>query len=117
MADTTKPAPAEDESAEDAASEAQIAVHWREEEYFEPPAAFVAQANANDPAILERFGVEHFPDSLRRVRRHADVGSEVGHAAGHEQSAVLQVVRWRAFERLRRIASIGTSRPAAIVMR
>ena len=43
-------------------SEAQIAVHWREEEYFEPPAAFAAQANANDPAILERFSEEHFPD-------------------------------------------------------
>ena len=43
-------------------SEAQIAVHWREEEYFEPPASFVEQANANDPAILERFGEERFPD-------------------------------------------------------
>jgi acetyl-CoA synthetase len=43
-------------------SEAQIAVHWREEEYVEPPAAFVAQANAADPAILERFGEEHFPE-------------------------------------------------------
>ena len=32
-------------------SEAQIAVHWREEEYYPPPASFVAQANANDPAI------------------------------------------------------------------
>ena len=63
MADTTKPAPTEDEAAEDATSEAQIAVHWREEEYFEPPAAFAAQANANDPAILERFSPEHFPDS------------------------------------------------------
>ena len=27
-------------------SEAQIAVHWREEEYYQPPATFVAQANA-----------------------------------------------------------------------
>ncbi len=45
-----------------ALSEAQIAVHWREEEYIEPPAAFVAQANASDPAIFERFGEEHFPD-------------------------------------------------------
>ena len=62
MADTTKPAPAQDETAEDEVSEAQIAVHWREEEYFEPPAAFAAQANANDPAILERFSAEHFPD-------------------------------------------------------
>ena len=62
MADTTKPAPTEDETAEDEVSEAQIAVHWREEEYYEPPAAFAAQANANDPAILERFSEENFPE-------------------------------------------------------
>ncbi|GAA2269433.1 MULTISPECIES: acetate--CoA ligase [Kitasatospora] len=43
-------------------SEAQIAVHWREERTYRPPAAFVAQANAADPGILERFGEEHFPD-------------------------------------------------------
>ena len=62
MADSTKPAPAQDETAEDEVSEAQIAVHWREEEYFEPPAAFAAQANANDGAILERFSEDRFPD-------------------------------------------------------
>ena len=37
---------------ENEASEAHIAVHWREEEYYQPPAQFVSQANANDPAIL-----------------------------------------------------------------
>ena len=47
------------------ASEAEIAVHWREEEHYEPPADFVAQANAADPAIFERFGEEHFPDCFR----------------------------------------------------
>ena len=26
-------------------SEAEIAVHWREEEYYYPPAKFIAQAN------------------------------------------------------------------------
>jgi acetyl-CoA synthetase len=62
MADITEPAPAQDESAENEVSEAQIAVHWREEEYFEPPAAFAAQANANDGAILERFSEDRFPD-------------------------------------------------------
>ena len=36
-------------------SESQIAVHWREEEYYYPPESFVAQANANDPAIFDRF--------------------------------------------------------------
>ncbi len=43
-------------------SEAQIAVHWREEEYFDPPARIKSVANANDPAIRERFSEEHFPE-------------------------------------------------------
>jgi acetyl-CoA synthetase len=46
-------------------SEAQIAVHWREEEYYQPPAEFIAQANAADPDILERFSEEHFPDCFK----------------------------------------------------
>jgi hypothetical protein len=33
--------------------EAQIAVHWKEEEYFRPPAGFVAQANLIDPSVVE----------------------------------------------------------------
>jgi acetyl-CoA synthetase len=45
-----------------AVSDAHIAVHWREEEYIDPPESFIAQANANDPDILERFSEEHFPD-------------------------------------------------------
>src|SRR5579863_5068679 len=43
-------------------SESQIAVHWREEEYIQPPEAFVRQANAHDPAILERFSEDNYPD-------------------------------------------------------
>jgi len=43
-------------------SESQIAVHWREEEYVYPPEAFVKQANANDPAIFDRFSQDNFPD-------------------------------------------------------
>ncbi len=50
------------ESSEMQVSEAQIAVHWREEEYYPPPESFVQQANANDPAILERFTEDKFPD-------------------------------------------------------
>jgi acetyl-CoA synthetase len=46
-------------------SEAQIAVHWREEEYYQPPAKFIAQANAGDPAILERFREESFPECFK----------------------------------------------------
>jgi acetyl-CoA synthetase len=46
-------------------SEAQIAVHWREEEYVQPPPKFIGQANANDPAIRERFREENFPECFR----------------------------------------------------
>jgi acetyl-CoA synthetase len=46
-------------------SEAQIAVHWREEDYYYPPTRFIAQANAGDPAILERFSEEHFPECFK----------------------------------------------------
>src|ERR671930_86111 len=46
-------------------SEAQIAVHWREEEYYVPPGKFIGQANASDPAIFERFSEEHFPECFK----------------------------------------------------
>jgi acetyl-CoA synthetase len=46
-------------------SEAQIAVHWREEEYYQPPARFIAQSNAADPAILQRFSEDRFPDCFK----------------------------------------------------
>ncbi len=46
-------------------SEAQIAVHWREEEYYHPTNKVIAGANASDPAILERFAEENFPDCFR----------------------------------------------------
>ena len=50
------------ESQDSQANEAQIAVHWREEEYIYPPDSFIAQANANDPAIYDRFTEDKFPD-------------------------------------------------------
>src|SRR5919198_4449264 len=46
-------------------SEAQIAVHWREEEYIYPPAPFIAQANMTDPQIYERLSLEHFPECFK----------------------------------------------------
>src|SRR5262252_1088012 len=46
-------------------SEAQIAVHWREEQYFSPPATFIAQANAADPGIFERFSEKNFPECFK----------------------------------------------------
>src|SRR6266487_4586445 len=55
---------ATDAGRESQLSEAQIAVHWREEELYQPPASIVAQANAADPPIFERFSEEHFPECL-----------------------------------------------------
>jgi acetyl-CoA synthetase len=46
-------------------SEAEIAVHWREEEFFFPPAKFIGQANANDPAIFDRFTEKNFPECFK----------------------------------------------------
>ena len=46
-------------------SEAEIAVHWREEEYFSPPAKFIGQANASDPAIFDRFAEKNFPECFK----------------------------------------------------
>ncbi len=46
-------------------NEAQIAVHWREEEYVHPSAAFIGQANLADPAVVERFGEKYFPECFR----------------------------------------------------
>ena len=46
-------------------SEAEIAVHWREEEYYAPSPKFIGQANANDPAIFERFAEKNFPECFK----------------------------------------------------
>src|SRR6201987_1188473 len=46
-------------------SEAQIAVHWREEEYYYPSSKFIGQANLTDPDILNRFSEEKFPECFR----------------------------------------------------
>src|SRR5215470_187396 len=46
-------------------TEAQIAVHWKEEQYFYPSAAFTGQANLTDPAVNERFSEKHFPECFR----------------------------------------------------
>jgi acetyl-CoA synthetase len=49
----------------DEVSEAQIAVHWREEDYYRPSARFIGQANGADPDIFERFSEERFPHCFK----------------------------------------------------
>src|ERR1700739_4469587 len=58
----TKQAPAASKGKE---NEAQIAVHWKEEEYFHPTAKFIGQANLSDPALVERFSEKHFPECFK----------------------------------------------------
>ncbi|HEV2359664.1 MAG TPA: acetate--CoA ligase [bacterium] len=48
-----------------AVTEAEIAVHWKEEEYYRPTPKFIGQANLTDPAVTERFSLEHFPECFR----------------------------------------------------
>ncbi|MEE8349991.1 MAG: AMP-binding protein, partial [Acidobacteriota bacterium] len=43
-------------------SEAEIAVHWKEEEYFHPSKQFIEQANLTDPAVFDRMSLDNFPD-------------------------------------------------------
>lgn len=53
------------ENESNAVSEAQIAVHWQEEQYFHPPAHFIAQANMTDADIYEQFSLENFPECFK----------------------------------------------------
>ena len=46
-------------------SEAQIAVHWQEEDYFSPSTRFISQANLADASIIERFGLDKFPECYK----------------------------------------------------
>src|SRR6185437_13479352 len=57
---------AADEASESSeACEATIAAHWREAGYIPPPPKFIGQANASDPAILDRFAEANFPECFR----------------------------------------------------
>ncbi len=46
-------------------TEAQIAVHWQEEEYYYPSIEFIAQANMTDESIHERFSLDNFPECFK----------------------------------------------------
>jgi acetyl-CoA synthetase len=46
-------------------SEAQIAVHWGEEDYYHPSNKFIAQANMTDESIYDRFSLDNFPNCFK----------------------------------------------------
>jgi len=60
-----KMADAPDTRSATAVTEAEIAVHWKEEEYYYPSPKFIGQANLTDPAVTERFSLERFPECFR----------------------------------------------------
>lgn len=43
-------------------TQAEIQVHWREEDCLQPPLSFVAQANLKDAAAAAQFDEPHFPE-------------------------------------------------------
>lgn len=53
-------------------SEAEVAVHWREEEYYYPRPEFIAQANLVDPTIFDRFSEAHFPECFKEYAEMLD---------------------------------------------
>ncbi|RKX57716.1 MAG: acetate--CoA ligase [Thermodesulfobacteriota bacterium] len=46
-------------------SEAEIAVHWKEEDYFHPSTKFIAQANLTDEFVYDRFSLDNFPECFK----------------------------------------------------
>ncbi len=46
-------------------SEAEIAVHWQEEDYYYPSPEFIAQANMTDKSIYDRFSLKNFPNCYK----------------------------------------------------
>ncbi len=46
-------------------NEAQIAVHWKEEGYYQPSSDFIAQANLTDKEIFDRFSLDNFPECFK----------------------------------------------------
>ena len=46
-------------------NEAQIAVHWQEEDYYHPSSKFIAQANMTDESIYDRFSLDNFPECFK----------------------------------------------------
>src|SRR6266853_5290555 len=67
----SNPAPA-NVAPEQKTNEAQIAVHWKEEDSLRPPASFVAQANLVDATFVNEFREEKFPECFRHYANLLD---------------------------------------------
>lgn len=51
-------------------SEAEIAVHWQEEDYYYPQEEFAAQADLSDESIFKRFSLDNV---LEYFKEYADL--------------------------------------------
>ena len=58
-------------------SEAEIAVHRREESLIAPPPKFVGQANRTGPAIFDRTSLKQLPECYREYGTYS-IGAEAG---------------------------------------
>src|SRR5881398_308266 len=80
-------------------SEAQIAVHWKEEAYYQPSEKFKAQEHAR-PARVRPVRARQVPRLLQRVCGHADLVRALSHRPRYQRRAVLEMVRRRQDQRL-----------------
>jgi acetyl-CoA synthetase len=46
-------------------SASEIAVHWKEEDYYNPPIKFIAQANLTEEGVYDRFSLDNFPECFK----------------------------------------------------
>ena len=77
------------------ASEAEIAVHWQEEGNVHPPQKFVAQANLTDRTVLERFGLNNFPDCFKEYAERQTRASTRFVTSTVRSSSVSMGSKWR----------------------
>jgi acetyl-CoA synthetase len=46
-------------------SVSEIAVHWKEEDYYYPSPKFIGQANLTDESVYDRFSLDNFPECFK----------------------------------------------------
>jgi hypothetical protein len=81
-------------------SEAQIAVHWQEEELVYPVPEFIAQANMTDPARSTIASAWTISQLFQGIRRPAGLVRILAHHPGHQRRPLLEMVQGRQDQRL-----------------
>ena len=81
-------------------SEAEIAVHWGEENLIHPTTEFIAQANMTDPEIYKRFSLENFPNCFKEYADLLELVRVLAHHPRHQRRPLLEMVRRRQDQRI-----------------